>query len=56
MNTELEKVMVRAYEAVRNVSREHSIDLRTAAFVLGIQRVGQAAIARQPIREEITIG
>ena len=51
---ELEKVMVRAYGAVRDVANEKSIDLRTAAFVLGVRRVGRAAIARQPRRKEIT--
>ena len=56
VNTELEKVMVRAYQSVRDVARSRSIDLRTAAFVLGIERVGRAAIARQPVREEITLG
>ena len=37
---ELEKVMVRAYGAVRDVANEKSVDLRTAAFVLGVRRVG----------------
>jgi len=55
VNAELEKVMVRAYRSVCEVARERSLDLRTAAFVLGIQRVGRAALARQPIREEITL-
>jgi len=55
VNQELEKVMVRAYAAVRDVAREKLLDLRTAAFVLGIQRVGRAALARQPVREEINI-
>jgi glutamate dehydrogenase (NAD(P)+) len=54
VNAELEKVMVRAYHAVREVAGRRSIDLRTAAFVLGIERVGRAALARQPIREEIS--
>jgi glutamate dehydrogenase (NAD(P)+) len=56
VNQELEKTMVRAYAAVRQVAREKSLDLRTAAFVLGIQRVGRASLARQPVREEINIG
>jgi glutamate dehydrogenase (NAD(P)+) len=56
VNRELEKTMVRAYQAVRDVAREKSVDLRTAAFVLGIQRVGRAALARQPVREAINIG
>ena len=51
---ELEKVMVRGYAAVRDVANEKSVDLRTAAFVLGVRRVGRAALARQPIRKTIT--
>ena len=51
---ELEKVMVRSYAAVRNVAKEKSVDLRTAAFVLGIRRVGRAVLARNPIRESIS--
>jgi len=47
---ELERTMVRAYAAVRDVANEKSIDMRTAAFVLGVQRVGRAALARQPTR------
>ena len=50
---ELEKIMVRAYAAVRNVGKQKSVDLRTAAFVLGVQRVGRAALARQPTRKAI---
>ena len=53
VNGELEKMMVRAYDAVREVANEKSVDLRTAAFVLGIRRVGRAALARQPVRETI---
>ena len=51
---ELEKVMVRGYEAVRQVAKEKSVDLRTAAFVLGVRRVGRAALARQPTRKAIS--
>jgi glutamate dehydrogenase (NAD(P)+) len=51
---ELEKVMVRAYAAVREVGKEKSVDLRTAAFVLGVRRVGRAALARHPTRETIS--
>jgi glutamate dehydrogenase (NAD(P)+) len=53
VNGELEKMMVRAYDAVREVANQKSVDLRTAAFVLGIRRVGRAALARQPVRETI---
>lgn len=51
---ELEKVMVRGYAAVRDVANQKSVDLRTAAFVLGIRRVGRAALARQPTRQPIS--
>ncbi len=47
---ELEKTMVRAYSAVRDVAQEKSIDFRTAAFVLGVRRVGRAVSARRPTR------
>jgi glutamate dehydrogenase (NAD(P)+) len=46
INDELEKVMCKAYRAVSAVAAEHKVDLRTAAFILAIQRVGQAAVAR----------
>jgi glutamate dehydrogenase/leucine dehydrogenase len=45
--------MRRAYAAVREVAKEKAVDLRTAAFVLAIRRVGQAALSRQHIRREI---
>jgi glutamate dehydrogenase (NAD(P)+) len=54
VTTELEKVMVRGYAAVREVANQKSVDLRTAAFVLGIRRVGHAALARQPMRQPIS--
>ena len=54
INTELEKKMVRAYADVREVAKEKSVDLRTASFVLGIRRVGKAALSRQPIRKKIS--
>jgi len=50
---ELEKVMRRSYAAVRGVAREFNIDLRTAAFVLAIRRVGEAALARHYVQEDI---
>lgn len=53
VNDELSKVMRKAYQAVRQVSRERNIDMRTAAFVLAIQRVGQAALARIQINTKI---
>jgi glutamate dehydrogenase (NAD(P)+) len=56
VNTELEKSMRRAYESVRDVAKDRRIDLRTAAFVLAIQRVGRAALARRGVREAIDFG
>jgi glutamate dehydrogenase/leucine dehydrogenase len=48
--------MRRAYASVREVAKEKGTDLRTAAFVLAIQRVGRAALARRSLREEIDLG
>lgn len=46
INGELEKVMCKAYRSVCDVADEMKVDLRTAAFILAIRRVGQAALAR----------
>jgi len=48
--------MRRAYASVRDVARQKNCDLRTAAFVLAIQRVGRAALSRRSIRETIDLG
>ncbi len=42
-------------DKVRDVARSKSLDLRTAAFALGIQRVGRASLARQALREDIPL-
>ncbi len=55
VTAELEKYMRRAYASVRDVARQKGCDLRTAAFVLAIQRVGRAALSRRSIREEIDL-
>ena len=47
--------MRKAYAAVSEVAEEHSIDMRTAAFVLAIRRVGAAAKARMYVKEEIRL-
>ena len=49
VNQELDKVMSKAYRAVREVATEFDIDMRTAAFVLAIRRVAKAAMARVQI-------
>ncbi|HEX7137733.1 MAG TPA: glutamate dehydrogenase, partial [Vicinamibacterales bacterium] len=46
VNDELDRVMRRAYAAVRQVVRERNVDSRTAALILAIRRVGEAALAR----------
>jgi glutamate dehydrogenase (NAD(P)+) len=53
VNEELAKKMREAYQAVAAVAAGRDIDLRTAAFVLAIERVGKAAMARFPIREDV---
>jgi glutamate dehydrogenase (NAD(P)+) len=55
VNAELEKSMRRAYASVREVAHEKGVDLRTAAFVLAIQRVGRAALSRRSTREKIDL-
>ncbi len=50
---ELGKIMRKAYRSVADVAKEKNLDLRTAAFLLGIRRVGQAALARVHISEDI---
>jgi len=53
VNLELGKKMRKAYQSVREVATEHDIDLRTAAFLLAIRRVGRAALARIHIKTEL---
>jgi len=55
VDKELTRMMRKAYAAVREVAEEKSIDLRTAAFVLAIRRVGEAAKARMYVKEEIQL-
>jgi glutamate dehydrogenase (NAD(P)+) len=55
VNAEPEKRMRRAYAAVRDVAREKGTELRTAAFVLAIQRVGRAALSRRGMREQVDL-
>ena len=55
VNQELDRKMSQAYRSVREVAVEHDIDLRTAAFVLAIRRVGRAALARVHIGTDIPL-
>ncbi|MCH2109858.1 MAG: glutamate dehydrogenase [Polyangiaceae bacterium] len=43
---ELEKKMKKAYRDVQRLADDYEVDLRRAAFMLGITRVGQASSAR----------
>jgi glutamate dehydrogenase (NAD(P)+) len=54
VNAELGKTMRKAYRAVRAIADEKKIDLRTAAFVLAIRRVGKAALSRRHVETEIS--
>jgi glutamate dehydrogenase/leucine dehydrogenase len=55
INEELSKTMRRAYRVVADTAKTRDLDLRTASFVLAIQRVGQAAMARRYTREAIDL-
>jgi glutamate dehydrogenase (NAD(P)+) len=55
VDRELTDTMRKAYAAVSKVAGEHAIDLRTAAFVLAIRRVGEAAKARVYTEEDIQL-
>jgi glutamate dehydrogenase/leucine dehydrogenase len=45
--------MSSAYSSVRDVATEFDVDMRTAAFVLAIRRVGKAALARVHIKTDL---
>jgi glutamate dehydrogenase len=42
----LEKIMTDSYAAVRNLAAEHGTDLRTAAYMISIQRIAEGMKAR----------
>ncbi|MBI3589887.1 MAG: glutamate dehydrogenase [Candidatus Melainabacteria bacterium] len=46
VNKKLEKIIVSAYENVRDLSRAKKISLRQAAYTIGLERVAQAIILR----------
>jgi glutamate dehydrogenase (NAD(P)+) len=52
VNAELDKKMIKAFNSVRQVATEFKVDMRTAAFVLAIRRVGKAALARVHLKTE----
>ena len=53
VNAELYDRMTGAYEAVRDVGQEKAVDMRTAAFILAINRVGAAAAGRIAVTEPL---
>jgi glutamate dehydrogenase (NAD(P)+) len=55
VNDELDRTMRRAYAAVGSVARERKVDPRTAALILAIRRVGQAALARTALSRPIKL-
>lgn len=46
VNKKMEKIIVDAYVAVRDLSRAKKISLRQAAYTIGLERVAQACIIR----------
>ncbi len=55
VNAELDRTMQRSYAAVRDVARERTVDLRTAALILAIRRVAEAAVARHALSHPIRL-
>jgi glutamate dehydrogenase (NAD(P)+) len=53
VNLELDRKMAKAYQSVRETADQYDIDLRTAAFVLAILRVGRAALSRVHVGQEL---
>ena len=50
---ELAATMKSAYRDVRDVAKQRQLDLRTAAFILAIERVAAAALSRRGIRQSL---
>jgi glutamate dehydrogenase (NAD(P)+) len=46
INARLRRIMTRAFEDTLRVSREHSVDLRLAAYMLAVGRVAEATLTR----------
>lgn len=46
VNMELEKIMTRAFQDVLALSKKHKISLRTAAYMLGVERVATSSRLR----------
>ncbi len=46
VNDKMERMMLRAYEDVARVSHEEKVDMRTAAYIIGVKRVTDATTTR----------
>jgi glutamate dehydrogenase (NAD(P)+) len=46
VNAKLERVMVASYASVREIAEQRKVHLRTAAYLLAVQRVAEAAMTR----------
>src|SRR3989442_2882492 len=46
INARLKEVMVRSFSDVLNISEKHKVDMRTAAYMLAVQRVADATMIR----------
>ena len=46
VNDDLKRFMTEAFESVLKASIEHKVDMRVAAFIVGIQRVTKTAEMR----------
>jgi glutamate dehydrogenase (NAD(P)+) len=46
VNSKLRDVLVKAFYQVLDMSRKHSVDMRLAALMIGIERVARAMLWR----------
>lgn len=46
VNTQLERIMSSAFQSVLSMAKERRVDMRTAAYLLGVQRVADAVTTR----------
>lgn len=46
INARLKEVMVKSFNDVLDLSRKHTVDMRTAAYMLAVSRVADATLTR----------
>ena len=46
VNERLERILTRAFAEVWDAARTHEVDLRTAAYIVGVARVAEATVTR----------